>query len=423
LRRAIPICCWKRMFSHILKHNIYSFLYSKRAIRYHHVLKSIWLEGKRNRRVDHLIHTLVMEFLPDLEFRHKRQTLGMNGPNLAEKRRRQILTRAPETPLAKIKKIDDLRFEVQSSKSTKSYQIDLNTTSCDCSDFPRIRLCKHIASVVHFFGGVDLGPQPPVNTGTSESVGSNSPDQQDGNDGSTDDSAVVSAANEIISLSHELILKAPRDPRLARSLKSIQSRLSALVLSATAAGDGSHLPEKENIGPNQLSWPETAMRMGVKRGNKTHRKGKVDSALTAEHIGEPNRKRPADDDPYGAGEQSGKRAKPDARSAAANARARAAAERAVPKAVPPPTFPPSTQLPPPSLPSTPLPPPSLPPTPLPPPASLPLPAALPHSPYTYNPYYFHPPQSQPVGIYSHSQGSAPYHHAYPFSTYSFHHVA
>ena len=59
-------------------------------------------------------------------------------------------------------------------------------------------------------------------------------------------------------------------------------------------------------------------RMGVKRGNKRHVTGKVDSGLTAQHIGEPNHKRPADNDPYGAGEQSGKRAKPDARSVVAN---------------------------------------------------------------------------------------------------------
>jgi len=56
--------------------------------------------------------------------------------------------------------------------------------------------------------------------------------------------------------------------------------------------------------------------MGVKRGKG---KGKVDSALTAQHIGKPNHKHAADYDPYGAREQSGKRARPDARSAVANA--------------------------------------------------------------------------------------------------------
>jgi hypothetical protein len=127
----------------------------------------------------------------------------------------------------------------------------LDTKTCNCSDFPHIQLCKHIAAVVYFFGGADLGPQPP---GTSDSVAPNSPVQQDGSVGSTDDGAIASivlSANDIISLSHELILKAPRDPEMAKSLNSIRSWLSALVLSATAAGDSSHLPEKENIGPNQ----------------------------------------------------------------------------------------------------------------------------------------------------------------------------
>jgi hypothetical protein len=343
-----------------------------------------------------------MEFIPDLEICHKRQTLGMEGLNLAEKRRRQILTCAPKTPLSKIQKIDDLHFEVKSSASNKIYQINLDTTTCSCSDFPRIRLCKHIAAIAHFFGGADLGPRPPGNAGASELVACESPDQQDSSVSSTDDGAtsttasVLSAANDIIGLSQVLISNVPRDPRIARSLDSIRSRLSALVHSATAAGDGSHLPEKESIGPNQRTWPETAARMGVKRGNKPCEKGKVDSALTAQHIGVPNCKRPTDNDPYGAGEQSGKRAKPDARSAAANVRARAAAEERAVKAEPPLTQPPPpSQLPPLTQPLL--------------PASLPLPMSLPShvsfAPYTYNPYnyQFHHPLSQPM--YSHSQGS------------------
>ena len=123
--------------------------------------------------------------------------------------------------------------------------------------------------------------------------------------------------------------------------------------------------------------------MGVKRGGRK-RQGKVDSTLMSQHIGEPNRKRAADNDPYGAGEQSGKRAKPDARSAAANARVRAV------KAEPPHTQPPpSTSLmhPPPT--PLPLPPRTQPapvmPTPLPSPA-LPPHAAFPHC--TFNPYQF-----------------------------------
>ncbi|KAF8491687.1 hypothetical protein F5888DRAFT_1807194 [Russula emetica] len=306
---------------------------------YHHVLKSGWLDGKRNRRMDHLIHTLVKEFLPNIEHRHKWQTLGMEGPNLAEERRQQILTRAPETPVEKIVKIDDLHFEVQSSNSPKHYQINLITTTCNCSDFPNISLCKHIAAVVHFFGGADLGPQPPRNgsASASDSGEHESPSQRVGHGAADNDDAAASillAANEIISLSQRLITEVPRDPRIAKSLNVIQSRLTALVLPATAA-DNAYLAE-------------TAARMGEKRGKK-HGSGKVDSSLTAQHIGEPNHKRAGDNDPYGAGEQSGKRAKLDARSVAANVRACAAQEWAVPKAEPPPTQPP-----PPPPPHTPL---------------------------------------------------------------------
>jgi len=70
------------------------------------VLKDYWLDGKRNQRVDHLIHALVKDMLPAYEDRHKRQKLGMQGPNLAEKRQKDILACAPETPLDKIKEID-----------------------------------------------------------------------------------------------------------------------------------------------------------------------------------------------------------------------------------------------------------------------------------------------------------------------------
>src|SRR5229473_2107329 len=155
--------------------------------------------------------------------------------------------------------------------------------------------------------------------------------------------------------------------------------------------------------------------MGVKHVGK-HPNGKVDSALTAQHIGEPNRKHTADN-PYGAGEQSGKWAKPNARSAAANTRARAAEERGTLKAEP---LPKSLPLPASLLPSASLPPPAS----LFPPASLPLPFSyMPtlsmHMPGMYT-YYPHPPMSQP--IYSHSQEAPmapPYYPPYMFLIYSY----
>src|SRR5258708_38595600 len=129
-------------------------------LRYHHVLKSIWLEGKRNRRMDHLVHMLVVEFISDLEMHHKWQELGMHGGDLAEQCCQQILRHAPETPLTQIRKIDDLPFEVQSSNSNKFHLINLVATTCSLSNFPRIQLFKHIVPVMQSFCIVELVHQP-----------------------------------------------------------------------------------------------------------------------------------------------------------------------------------------------------------------------------------------------------------------------
>ncbi|KAF8270563.1 hypothetical protein EI94DRAFT_1422579, partial [Lactarius quietus] len=49
---------------------------------YHHVLKSKWLDGKRNRRLDHLAFILVKSVDPYYRFQHDRQQTGLDGLNL-----------------------------------------------------------------------------------------------------------------------------------------------------------------------------------------------------------------------------------------------------------------------------------------------------------------------------------------------------
>jgi hypothetical protein len=172
---------------------------------------------------------------------------------------------------------------------------------------------------VHFFLGGILGPQAPIN----ESASKQEPDmpkspaaQQDGSIGNTKTHAsVISAANDIVCTAQEILGMVPTDPETAKSLQMARSQLNAILLSVK--DNGSRLPEKEQIAPNQLSWPPMVACMRVKHGEK-RRHGKVDSALTAEHIGTPKCKH-TNDDPYGVGEHSGKRAKPDAVSTAANA--------------------------------------------------------------------------------------------------------
>src|SRR5713226_4082846 len=108
------------MLLHIFKTYIY-LQYIIMPLRYHHVLKSIWLEGKRNQHMDHLIHMLVMEFLPNLKIHHRQQALGIEGLNLAKKCCEEILTCAPKTPLKRIQKSDNSHFDMQSSSSNKIY--------------------------------------------------------------------------------------------------------------------------------------------------------------------------------------------------------------------------------------------------------------------------------------------------------------
>jgi hypothetical protein len=122
----------------------------------------------------------------------------MHSEDLAEQCCQQILRCAPKTPLTQIRKIDDLHFKVQSSNSNKFYNIDLVTTTCSCSDFPCIQLCKHIVAMVHFSGEANLGPQPLDNVGSaSELVTPCSLVQQNGSDDSTTIQTVI---NDIFSL-------------------------------------------------------------------------------------------------------------------------------------------------------------------------------------------------------------------------------
>ena len=201
---------------------------------------------------------LVKEFLPDIEHHHKRQTLGMEGPNLAKKWCWEILTHAPKTLVEKIKKIDDLRFEVQSSNSLKYYQVDLSIITCTCNDFLNICLCKHIAATVHFFGGADLGPLSPPDRSDgngSELAKNRSPGRPVGHRAVDDNAAasILSAANRIMSNLQQLMINVPRNAKFAKSLNVIQLQFSALVLSATMAENGSQLLKKEYIAPNQHS--------------------------------------------------------------------------------------------------------------------------------------------------------------------------
>jgi len=111
-----------------------------------------WLDSKRNRWIDHIIFTLVMEMDPYYEARHERQEVGVEGLDLTEWRRHEIQINARAISYGSIQQFDDTQFHVASMSHPGNYHaMDLDRTTCECQDFPRILFCKHIAAVhAHF---------------------------------------------------------------------------------------------------------------------------------------------------------------------------------------------------------------------------------------------------------------------------------
>ena len=135
---------------------------------YHHVLKTHWLSRKRNWCADHLVHTLILDLLPDYKIHCDWQKHEFDGVNLATKQCQQILMWALGMSADAIRSLGNEHFYVRlavdsakmylvdlskdcSSDMSKSYLIDNRKDSCDCPDWPRVRLCKHIATIAHYF--------------------------------------------------------------------------------------------------------------------------------------------------------------------------------------------------------------------------------------------------------------------------------
>jgi hypothetical protein len=118
------------------------------------------MDGKRNRRIDHLVHTLVNDIDTHFQNVHTRQTVGLDGPDLAGKRRREILASAGKISRDSIQQLEPTRFHVASqSRPGAYYVIDLDLVNCNCKNFPFAQFCKHIAAIyVHF---PELTPEVP----------------------------------------------------------------------------------------------------------------------------------------------------------------------------------------------------------------------------------------------------------------------
>ena len=250
----------------------------------------------------------------------------MDGPDLEDARRRQILASARNVSPHSIQQISNTEFCVASASIPgHRYLIDITQPNCDCKDFPRVRFCKHIAAIhTHF-------PQRPM-TGSPSEI----PDYACAPDlpQSVPRSAPAEDANILLKdinvLCHQLNASDPATLDL-QALNSIKYSLKAAIASASGSRA---LPEKDVFHPNRNTWAETAERMGVTRKQTKRKPGPTTGNTNAQQcIGAVKGKRARKyTDPYAAGDRSGKRAKPDVVSATANERARAAGTARAPSA-------------------------------------------------------------------------------------------
>jgi len=215
-----------------------------------------------------------------------------------------------------------------SSDLSKKYLIDHGKDSCNCPDWPRVRLCKHIAAVAHFSSeeSIELTRATRI---PAPQIQENSQDAQS-DAGPASDASMVPILENMISVSRELLSDGPpSSPGTVRSLQQVESHLMAVIQNLRASQ--SALPDKESLLPNQRTWTKTAERMGAKQRKRPHPTNSSPTVPATERIGILNRKQPRvkNTDPYSGGLWSGKDAALDAQTAAqnVNARARAAATK------------------------------------------------------------------------------------------------
>jgi hypothetical protein len=224
----------------------------KRLSRYHHVLKSRWLDGKCNRRLDHIIFTLVKSVDPYYWFRHERQEASLDGLNLEKSHQKDIEDTAKTITRDSIELFDDSQFHVASqTKLGHFYSINLTPPKCNCPDFLRIRFCKHIGAVYFHFPHLRPADVPAPSPSGVPNEPQHAPNL------AALANKFHSLVQDVNTLSNKLISE--RADQLAPSpaaLEAVHCTKASLTAAVASVQGSSPLPHRELIAPNQHSWTE-----------------------------------------------------------------------------------------------------------------------------------------------------------------------
>ena len=218
--------------------------------------------------------------------------------------------RTPEMNAKSVCDLGDDQFYMQSvTHSLCRYLVRLGTQSCDCTDWPRVQLCKHVTAIAHFFGNGDQQMGAVVDT-VPETV----QPIWESLVGDQSDTSAKSILENVIAISRELLNDgAPSSPEMVRNLQMVETHLTAVVHNSRSSE--SPLLEKDAIPPNQGTWTKTTERMGAKRQWRRPCPTIASSPEppATEHIGGLNRKKLQVKimDPYSGRLSSGRDAAPD----------------------------------------------------------------------------------------------------------------
>lgn len=285
--------------------------YTQQHFRWHHILKGKFLEGKCNRRIDHLLYVLLCRVIDYYALRVGRELIGLEGPDLEVQRRQAIVESGLHIPAGSVQQKEDRdlalgQYLVKSeSRADTSYLVDIAAYTCTCPDFPSISYCKHIFAVQRYFPSSDdiLDTDLDDLDGSLENQVSESPAPKplvDGSSLSESSSSPSSFSSGSLSSS-----SGTRDHRfdLVRKMETLSAYirhnpsldpldvegLECLIdKNISVFQDGSALlPTAKRLPPHLNSWPETRVAMMPPIKSRKKRAG----------------------DAYGAGEVSGKKAK------------------------------------------------------------------------------------------------------------------
>ncbi|KAJ7028487.1 hypothetical protein C8F04DRAFT_1290675, partial [Mycena alexandri] len=264
---------------------------------WHHLLKGKFLEGKRNRRVDHLLHVLVNDTIPYFIGKHRRQEFGFEGPDLEVKRRMEVESRSLSIKKESIDKVEGQAvYRVCSqSDAAQIYLVDIEAYTCDCLSFPLIDFCKHICAVQRLFpeGCTEL-PISTLNFSSTSILSTDSDTEDDEEELKEPTTIAEDPVRDLVNRLQHLAVRTRLSPpsHLSKSWNTLQLAVDA-VLAETDFTDAEVLPPRKKIAPNEgAGWQSTQAVMGVPV------KGKRQSKHT---------------DPYSGGEQSGRKGTLEAR--------------------------------------------------------------------------------------------------------------